>query len=557
MKKSNLPALLLLAVYLTIPASAALLYIARQPLPQLPIQFPKPEFNSTEAYNLLVNLTRDYQGRVIGSTNDTQVAYWIANWFQKQGLNTTLQTFPTINFQGQRVNGTNVIAVSPGTTNRTLILMAHHDVVPAAPQGANDNGSGTVTLMELARSLTRTTHNLTYYFLSTDSEEINLGGSQYFAQHTAKQLNISLALSIDEVGHKDAQGLLIYAYNHENNYTDLGTMLTASIIGQRVDLPTAPQLSDQLFRRAGIRLFSSDSESFLAQGIQAYALADDPLYPYTHTPRDTIDKVSATRLDSVGRWIETLTLNLNQNHTNPTMGSSYLIYSDGYITGTELNLHFTTYVLVAAATPAFLLLRGRPGRSEFLATTKPTLATFLILLTAAIMPLGYRLLGLWPPWSTTLQNILAIFYLGETLTIIALLSLYSARIFRKLGIQQSEHHESRPFWIAILLSTTFLLNLLANPYATILFLSLPTLLLTLTQARRRQGSNLNLLTALLTPFPLYAVAIGALLIYGYLGAISLLIGEITSIGIIRLQLASAAAIVTSVGYSIRDSLEKT
>lgn len=552
----SLETVILLAVYLSIPATGGLAYAVRQPIPHLPISIPMHEFKGTEAYGLLRDLTHDFPGRVVGTENGTLSASWIASWFQGLGLNATLQMFPTIDFLGHRVNGTNVYAISPGITNRVLILLAHRDVTPPAPEGANDNGSGTVVLMELARTLTRTTHNLTYYFLSTDSEEINLGGSRYFAEHTAKHLNVTLALSIDEVGYKQASSLLIYAYNHQNNYTDAGTMLLASSIGQRLNLATAPQIPDQLARRAGISLFSSDSESFLAQGIQSYAIGDDnPLYPYAESALDRIDQISADRLDLVGQWVETLTYNLNLGLVMPTLGGTYIIYSDGYTPGNELILHLATYPLAAIAAPTWLLLQRRPDRQKFLGAGKSILITFLILLISALMPLAYRFLGFWPPTSANIRSFLTVFYVGETLAIIALLSLFSTRVFSMLRISEATvDPEYRHIWTMILLSSSFLLGIIVNPFATILFLSLPPLLAPLAQTRRRGGTSLRLLLSLLTPFPLYAVAIGGILIFGPQGSLSLLISEIALGGPILFQLAAVVAILMYLGQAFRESI---
>lgn len=556
MKRSSLPTLILLAIYLSIPSAAALTYLERLPVPQLPLQIPVHSFNGSKAYQLLENLTRDFPGRVIGSKNDSLAASWIASWFQGLGLNVTTQTFPAVDFQGEKVNGTNVYAVSPGRTNQVLILLAHHDVVPRTQQGADDNGSGTVILMELARTLTKSAHNLTYYFLSTDSEEINLGGSLYFAQHTARHLNITLALSIDEVGYKDAKGLIIYAYSHQNNYADAGPMLAASSIGQKLNLTTTPQILDQIGHRAGITLFTSDSESFLSQGIQSYALADDnPLYPYTHTPQDTLDQVSATRLDNVGRWVETLTHNLNQGLVIPTLGETYLIYPDGYTPGNQLILNIATYALAAIAVPVWLLLRQKPRRDALVRAGKPVLITFLILLAAAALPLIYRVLGLWPPSTSVVRDLLSIFYVGEALAVMLLLSLFSEKVYGRLRLTRGEGvSENRDLWLAILLSGTYVINILASPFVAILFLSLPTLLPPITRIRRQDSNSLNLFAAMLTPFPLYAAAIGGVAIFGPQGGISVAVGQIVAGGPILIQLSSTVAILISLGYSIRESL---
>lgn len=46
--------------------------------------------------------------------------------------------------------GVNLVATKPGKSKRVFIVGAHYDSVPGSP-GANDNGSGTAALLELAR----------------------------------------------------------------------------------------------------------------------------------------------------------------------------------------------------------------------------------------------------------------------------------------------------------------------------------------------------------------------------------------------------------------------
>lgn len=73
----------------------------------------------------------------------------------------------------------NVIGRSPGSDCR-LIVGGHYDSVPAGP-GANDNGSGTVVAMEIARVLATRSQGAHVCFVLFGSEELGLVGSAYYA----------------------------------------------------------------------------------------------------------------------------------------------------------------------------------------------------------------------------------------------------------------------------------------------------------------------------------------------------------------------------------------
>ncbi|MEO8456925.1 MAG: M28 family peptidase [Chloroflexota bacterium] len=72
----------------------------------------------------------------------------------------------------------NVLAKAPGSDCRVLVG-GHYDSVPAGP-GANDNGSGTVVAMEMARTLATRGETAHVCFTLFGSEELGLVGSAYY-----------------------------------------------------------------------------------------------------------------------------------------------------------------------------------------------------------------------------------------------------------------------------------------------------------------------------------------------------------------------------------------
>lgn len=81
--------------------------------------------------------------------------------------------------------GKNVIATKQGMSNsqKYFVVCAHYDDMPSgsiAP-GADDNASGTATVLELARAFSQYNFNYTIKFICFDEEEQGLIGSNYYA----------------------------------------------------------------------------------------------------------------------------------------------------------------------------------------------------------------------------------------------------------------------------------------------------------------------------------------------------------------------------------------
>lgn len=99
----------------------------------------------------------------------------------------------------EEVQGRNVIA-RRGSQNPLAIVGGHYDSVPGSP-GANDNASGTVTVLELARQLADNPLSQQIWFIFFDGEEDGLWGSRRFVeQNPAIVRGLKGMLNLDMVG---------------------------------------------------------------------------------------------------------------------------------------------------------------------------------------------------------------------------------------------------------------------------------------------------------------------------------------------------------------------
>ncbi|WP_295815868.1 M28 family peptidase [uncultured Deinococcus sp.] len=98
------------------------------------------------------------------------------------------------------VQAVNLIAYKSGVTAPQILFGAHMDSVPGAP-GANDNLSGSLTVLEIARRAATTPLGTRSYFMLFDGEEDGLLGSRAFVKdNTALVGGLKAMLNFDMVG---------------------------------------------------------------------------------------------------------------------------------------------------------------------------------------------------------------------------------------------------------------------------------------------------------------------------------------------------------------------
>ncbi|MFT4680697.1 MAG: Zn-dependent M28 family amino/carboxypeptidase, partial [Flavobacteriales bacterium] len=84
--------------------------------------------------------------------------------------------------------GENIVATQPGLEypNQKYVICAHYDAMPTAiAPAADDDGSGTATLIELARVLSQYEFVFTIEYGFWDEEEQGLVGSREYAEAAA------------------------------------------------------------------------------------------------------------------------------------------------------------------------------------------------------------------------------------------------------------------------------------------------------------------------------------------------------------------------------------
>ncbi len=212
----------------------------------------------------------------------------------RQDLNGAGNGGLTVNLNVQAANATgklyNVVAVRPAkevSSNAPIIIIGgHYDSVAAGP-GANDNGSGTAIVMELARLLADKYPKYELRFIAFGGEEIGLVGSADYVQKmsNAEISRVKAMINVDQV----AVGRTLYLGGDQNLTKTAFNSAKSEGAGDVQPLPAG---------LAG----ASDHFNFTQVNIPVLFLnrGDDPDY---HRPTDTADKVRPELLGLAGRIV--------------------------------------------------------------------------------------------------------------------------------------------------------------------------------------------------------------------------------------------------------------
>ncbi|MGI5236917.1 M28 family peptidase [Dactylosporangium sp. CA-139066] len=194
------------AVALVVLALLATLGIADvQPPSPRPATAPAGEFSAGRAFEHVQHIGQEVH--VTGSPAADRVRQYVIDTLTGYGLHPEVQDAVGVNAgkfgDGGMAHVRNVVAVLPGTASTgQVVLMAHYDSVQVS-YGANDDGAGTSTLLEVARALTaggaaRPRNDIVFLF--TDAEEACLCGAEAFVSRHPLGQKPSVVLNFEARG---------------------------------------------------------------------------------------------------------------------------------------------------------------------------------------------------------------------------------------------------------------------------------------------------------------------------------------------------------------------
>lgn len=214
----------------------------------------------------------------------------------------------------RRVLDANVIGVIAGGDPRigheAVVVGAHYDHVGVGPtvdgdsvyNGADDNASGVVALLEIARAMDAGARpRRTIVFVAFTGEELGALGSYYYVTEPPVPLENTVAqLQIEMIGRPDR-----LTRGNRLNRLDRGrgrAWLTGYERSTLGDMLRAHGLAVVPDPRPGQNFFErSDNFVFALQGVPAHTLSSFDLHPDYHRPSDEVDRIDFRHMTRVIR----------------------------------------------------------------------------------------------------------------------------------------------------------------------------------------------------------------------------------------------------------------
>ena len=166
----------------------------------------------------------EMEGRMTGEKGQKLAAEYLRNFYMDHGFaspieeNNYYQHIPASYFSRQKEgkDSENIVAFIEGSEkpDEIIVISAHYDHVGMDEEGniyngADDDGSGTIAILEIAQAFQEATKNgqgpkRSVLFLHVTGEEIGLYGSKYYSENPLFPLeNTVCNLNIDMVGRVD------------------------------------------------------------------------------------------------------------------------------------------------------------------------------------------------------------------------------------------------------------------------------------------------------------------------------------------------------------------
>jgi hypothetical protein len=181
--------------------------------------------------------------RYAGSASSRLSRDWLAAKFSSFGYDSIV--IDSFVISGS-IQCQNVLAVKLGTVmpDHYIVVCGHRDAVSGSP-GADDNGSGSAAVLEIARILKNINTDLTFVFALFDSEEQGLNGSEHYANEAkARGDSIVWVCNMDMIANEGNSTQAKLYHGSVLTYTRLLQHLADSLIGISASLSGSSSGSD-------------------------------------------------------------------------------------------------------------------------------------------------------------------------------------------------------------------------------------------------------------------------------------------------------------------------
>ena len=259
--------------------------------------------------NLYVYASDYFQGRETGTVGQKRAIDFLQNFYSTYEImpakGTDFYTQPMIlNIKGFKVQTENVAAIIEGTEfpEEYIVISSHLDHIGIENgeinNGADDDGSGTVALLEIAQAFKMAQINgngpkRTLIFLHVTGEEKGLLGSKYYTENPLYPLNKTMVnLNVDMIGRTDPKRIdkdpnyiyLIGADRLSQDLHDISEATNNKYTKFKIDYTFNDKKDPNRF------YYRSDHYNFAKNNIPVIFYFSGTHEDY-HKPGDTVDKI--------------------------------------------------------------------------------------------------------------------------------------------------------------------------------------------------------------------------------------------------------------------------
>jgi hypothetical protein len=270
----------------------------------------RPAFDGERAFSHVRRMV-EMGARPSGSAELARTREYILSELQSAGLKVTTDEFTAQTPAGAR-RMVNVTAELAGESADVIIIASHYDTKPIKEftlVGANDGGSSTGALIELARSLAASggaKPRFTYRFVFFDGEEAVCGGWNECTNAGAPDNTYGSRRYVAGLAERgETKRVRAMILLDMVGYTDL------SIRRETLSTPWLVDTIWQTARELGYGAHFPDTEHTVEDDHIPFLRAEIPVvdliqlgdYPYWHQAGDTLDKISPRSLQIVGETV--------------------------------------------------------------------------------------------------------------------------------------------------------------------------------------------------------------------------------------------------------------
>lgn len=291
-------------------------------LDEVELTNPKIPFNGDSAL-FFVTKQVDFGPRVPNMPSHSNCANYLTDKLSSYGLTVEVQKADVENFRGDSLSLRNIIAQYQPQYKNRVALICHWDTRPYAdreidlarqemlPDGANDGGSGTAIMLEIARLTQKADLDLGIDFFFFDGEETGPPeydtsyvqtmnsyclGSQFYCEYPLLSMKHEVGVLLDIVGGREAK----YTFEHHSINQAYQAMLTFWALGHQLGF-------DQYFIEDKTRFVGNDDHVVLhnCSDLPIFALIEydasrQSYNVHQHKMSDNLENVSKESLYRVG-----------------------------------------------------------------------------------------------------------------------------------------------------------------------------------------------------------------------------------------------------------------